>query len=162
MGKKNLMTKEEVLKKIGARDFRSITSDQIIEFVSCMPEMDKDVARACIAQFPIFKDQATDMIMCMTGLCEEMMDKSSKTRNKAIESYQVVLVELQKMLNKKFLSKKRKDEIIDKMIYVSEKIAEEAEKQDRSFKDLIHGVGAAVGGVLALGATILGVRFRKK
>ncbi len=42
--KKNLLTEEEVKKELGITDFRAISKEKIVHFVSLMPKIDKELA----------------------------------------------------------------------------------------------------------------------
>ena len=53
---KELLSADAVLERIGATSFRNISKDQLITFVSAIPEMDKEIAIKCIEQFPAFKE----------------------------------------------------------------------------------------------------------
>lgn len=48
----NLLTEQEVKEKLGITDFRHLSKSQVIEFVSSIPNMQKDVAIACINANP--------------------------------------------------------------------------------------------------------------
>ena len=41
---KELLSADAVLERIGATSFRNISKDQLITFVSAIPEMDKEIA----------------------------------------------------------------------------------------------------------------------
>lgn len=48
------------LKALAIEDFRNISKDKIMEFVSAIPNMDKEVAIKIIEQFPLIRNQQYD------------------------------------------------------------------------------------------------------
>lgn len=162
MHKNALMTQEEVKQALGITDFRSIKKEQLIEFVSAVPNMDKEVAMACIAQFPEFKDYSLTIISQLYQLCDKAIESDNKDIQQAIDGYKLILSELQKMLAKRFMSQRRKNKIIKEMVEVTDKIAD-LERDKIRFKGNVLKLAGAVGSLaLALGGALLGLRISKK
>ena len=57
-----LLTADQVKQYLNITDFRHLSKDKLIEFVSAIPEMDKDVAIRIIEQFPEFTRCATSLV----------------------------------------------------------------------------------------------------
>lgn len=162
MHKNALMTQEEVKQALGITDFRSIKKEQLIEFVSAVPNMDKEVAMACIAQFPEFKDYSLTIISQLYQLCDKAIESDNKDIQQAIDGYKLILSELQKMLDKRFMSQRRKNKIIKEMVEVTDKIAD-LERDKIRFKGNVLKLAGAVGSLaLALGGALLGLKISKK
>ena len=160
--KKDLIkTEAEVLDRIGASDFRSIKKDQLISFVSSIPDMDKEVAIKCIDQFPEFKSQSIEIIEQLNIACDKLLESHKIGRKQAIESYQQILDDLSKQLNKPFITPWQKRAIIDKMIEVADKIANIHENSNNFLKEILRTVGVVSATALAAGAAILGVKIYK-
>ncbi|MDT2767760.1 hypothetical protein P7G58_02615 [Globicatella sulfidifaciens] len=53
---KTLVSGDEVKSALGIKNFRNLSKDKIMEFVSLIPNMDKEVAIEIIRQFPSFVD----------------------------------------------------------------------------------------------------------
>ena len=49
---KRTLTETQVLNKIGKPDFRHITKEDVVSLVSMLPQMDVEVAKKVIEQFP--------------------------------------------------------------------------------------------------------------
>lgn len=163
MSEKTLLSEQDVLNKIGASDFRSVKKDQLIQFVSSLPEMDKEVAMKCIEQFPEFKQSATDMVNQLSEVCNSLLEDNKDSRNRAIQSYQVILEELHCCLEDgKNLSHKKKQEIIDKMIDVADKIDQINDKNMKHQNGLFRTIALVATTALAIGGTILGINISKK
>lgn len=70
-----LRSVKAVLEKIGVENFQSIKSDNVVEFVSNIPNMSKEVAFKCIEQFPVFKDFVTASVSNFNVLSKSAIEK---------------------------------------------------------------------------------------
>lgn len=152
-----LLTEEDVKRRLDIDDFRHIKKQQLIEFVSALPDMDKEVAIKCVEQFPHFKDYSNTIISHFYQLCENAVEKD---KNDAVKAYEKILDELSTMLKRPFMRKSERQYIIEKMIEVGQHI-EEVEQKKRNFIQrtvesarAIAGIGIVVGGAI-LGAKII-------
>ena len=59
---KYMATENDVKKALAIDSFRNISKDKIMEFVSAIPNMDKEVAIKIIEQFPSYSESANNMI----------------------------------------------------------------------------------------------------
>ena len=157
-----LLSANEVLKILDVKDFRSIPKDKIIEFVSMIPNMDKDVAMECVKQFPNFKDSTQTMVTQLYSLCDRMIDDDKSNRKAIIESYQKILDDLSILLKRKFLSYKKRQYIIEKMIEVADKIDAINDKQQSFNKNVLALAGICTAFIATVGGAILGVKITKK
>lgn len=154
--KKNLMTESEVKEALDITDFRSLTKEKIIEFVSIIPKVDKEVALSIINQFPNYTDMAKDMVGGMLNVCNNALEDAKAGRKEVIESYRVVLETLKEELNKGELSTEERKRITDDMLAIAEKIDTVNDKHHTFVKDIIKGVGSTILSVAVLGVAILG------
>ena len=159
---KTLDTEQSVLNRIGAKNFRSISKEQIISFVTAIPEMDKEVAIKCVEQFPKFADSAVQMIQQLNNACDAIVQENGKKVDKTIDSYRLVLDTLSEQLKEPKIRKKEKEKIIDSMIDVADKIADVNRENQSFLKHVLSTIAAAVGGVATLSAALLGVKFLKR
>lgn len=162
MSEYKLSTEREVLDKIGAKDFRSISKNQIMEFASQLPYMDKEVAIKCIDQFPEFRKNVNDVIEQLNHTCDSIIADNKDSRDKAIESYQIILNELSNELKtRKFMTFKHRREITNKMVEIADKINEIHIKDQQQNFDILKIFGAIAGVALMIGGAILGVNIKK-
>ena len=157
---KQLMNAEQVKKVIGIESFRNITKDKVVEFVSLIPHMEKEVATTIINQFPSYVEMAKSIIVELNGMCETAMDKASESQKDAIAAYKLILVDLGKLLEKEYLTEGERDKITDKMILVANKIAEKDSEYKAFLVNVVKLASPIIGGVLMLGAVILGVNAK--
>ena len=157
---KQLMNAEQVKKVLGIESFRNITKDKVVEFVSLIPHMEKEVAITIINQFPSYVEMAKSIIAELNGMCETAMDKAAESQKDVIAAYKLILVDLGKLLEKEYLTEGERDKITDKMILVANKIAEKDSEYKAFLVNVVKAVSPIIGGVLMLGAVILGVNAK--
>ena len=59
---KRMLTEQQVLKKMDIPDFRHVTKDKIITFASMLPNMDPEVAKKALEQFPDFAKTSLEVM----------------------------------------------------------------------------------------------------
>ncbi len=160
MPKKHLIkTEQDVLNRIGAPDFRSISKEQIIQFVSEIPNMDKEVAITCIEQFPEFANYSQEIVKSLYLLYNSALDDHKASRKSAIEAYQSVLDNLNNLSQQSNLSIKDQQYFINQSVEIADKIAD-LHRDNAEFLEKVMKAGATVGGMaLAVAGAVLGVKF---
>lgn len=76
----NLVTRDEVKKALDINSFREISGDKIIEFISLIPNMDKDVALAIVNQFPEFGKFSNGIITQLMEISNEAMKSNANSQ----------------------------------------------------------------------------------
>ena len=157
----NLVSEEQVKDALQINKFSEISKDKIMEFVSLIPNKDKEVAIAIINQFPAYADSANNMVAQLNDMCDNVIKNNNSSQKDAVEAYKVILQDLSELLKKEDISKEERDEITEKMILVADKIS----AKDTENKDFLNGIikygVPIVGGALLLGAAILGVNVKE-
>lgn len=124
MSDNKYMSVEDVKKYWNVQDFRRITKEQIIEFTSMIPHMNKEVAIACINQFPDFAKNSVVMIEHLSSLCQSALEEGSKVDRVILDSFSATLESCRLQLTKDDLSFDQQQQVIDRMVYINEKMAE--------------------------------------
>lgn len=156
MGKKYI-SEEQVKKALGIQSFRNLSKDKVMKFVSLIPQMEKEVAIAIINQFPVYAEQAGNMITCLRDICDRVLESNDKSQSDAVHAYQTVLNSLAKRLDSGELSVEDQKYFTEKMVEVADKVAD-LDKENKSFLLKVLTTGAwVIGGALLLGAALLGV-----
>lgn len=155
---KDLLSEEEVKDKLGISDFRSLKKSQIIEFVSMIPHMDKEVAIACVNQFPNFKDFSNTAISHFNDLCTIAIEKD---HNGSIAAYRSVIDSMKIIAERENISTDDRNYLIDKMIELAEKIEGIEDKKQGFAKQILTAAGAIIITVLSAGAALLGINSKK-
>ena len=157
-----LITEEDVKKALGVKSFRDVSKDKIKDFISLIPNMDKDVAIAIVNQFPAYAEFASTTITELKNICDTTMKSNDASQMESISAYRKILDDLGEVLKKDEITAEERDSISNKMIMVADKIA----LKDTENKDFIAGLvkyGVPVlASALVIGATILGVNIKGK
>lgn len=159
---KQLKTEIEVLDELGAKDFRSIKKDQIIEFASSIHQMPKEVAIKCIEQFPEFRKNANEVLTTLKGIFKDVADSNKNLASEEIAACNKILDHLGQELHKPFISAKLKKYIIEQMVEVAH-IIDAAQKSHANLMHKIVQCVTAVGGAaVVVAGAIVGVNIRKR
>lgn len=157
---KTLISEESVKKALNIESFRNLSKEKIVEFISLIPNMDKDVAISIINQFPAYAEMTGNMIAQLNTMCDSAIKEAGKSQKESIESYKLILSELGNLLQKDNISAEERALITDKMILIADRIsAKDSEYKEFLLDALKIGV-PVLGGALLLGAAILGVNTR--
>ena len=151
------VTEEKVKKALKIDSFRNLSKDKVMQFASMIPYMDKEVALAVIAQFPVYVDFAKTAIETYKNFCEQLLEKNSEALNAAIKGYQTILDSLSIRVASPNISEEERKSITEDMMAAAKEIAILYEKNtkflERCNKRLIYGVlglGALVGAAVGI------------
>jgi hypothetical protein len=157
---KYMVTENEVKKALAVDSFRNVSKDKIMEFVSAIPNMDKDVAIKIIEQFPDYTESAINMLAQLNTMCNNAMKENGESQKEAIEAYKKILDDLGELLKKDKITSEERVQITEQMITVADRIS----AKDTENKDFLNGIIKygipIIGGALLLGAAILGVNIK--
>lgn len=158
--KKIMVTENEVKKALAIDNFRNISKEKIMEFVSAIPNMDKDIAMKIIEQFPTYTESANNMIAQLNIMCSNAMKENGESQMEAILAYKKILDDLGEFLKKDTITAEERVQITEQMITVADRIA----AKDTENKDFLNGIIKygipIIAGALILGAAILGVNIK--
>lgn len=159
---KTLVSVEEVKNALKIDSFRNLSKDKIMEFVSLIPNMDKEVAIKIIEQYPAFAKLSESMVAQLNKMCDTALEKNEESQRLTIQVYKQILDELSNQLHMEDLSKEEREKITKQMIEIADKISIK-DTENKAFIDKMvkYSTGFAVG-ALVLGAAILGVNIKGK
>lgn len=87
-----MLTEKKALKMLGADNFRNLTKDQIIEFISNIPNMDKEIAMKCLDNVPFYAECASKVTDAYYKLCESVFNAElSETDRVELEAYKMII-----------------------------------------------------------------------
>lgn len=157
---KHYFSEEQVKDALQINSFREISKAKLMEFVSLIPNMDKDVALAIIGQFPAYSDCAKVMVGELKSMCSNVLTDNSDSRGAYVAAYNGILDSLQKELNRENLSAEDRAYITEKMILVADKLAVK-DTENKQFLAGLFKYGTCFMGLgLVVGGTILGVNIK--
>ena len=133
-----------------------------MEFVSLIPNMDKEVAIKIIEQYPAFAKLSESMVAQLNKMCAIALEKNEESQRLTIQAYKQILDELSNQLHMEDISKEEREKITKQMIEIADKISVK-DTENKAFIDKMakYSTGFAIG-VVVLGAAILGVNIKGK
>ena len=159
---KTLVSVKEVKNALKIDSFRNLSKDKIMEFVSLIPNMDKEVAIKIIEQYPAFAKLSESMVAQLNKMCDTALEKNEESQRLTIQAYKQILDELSNQLHMEDISKEEREKITKQMIEIADKISVK-DTENKAFIDKMvkYSTGFAIG-ALVLGAAILGVNIKGK
>lgn len=159
--KKNL-TEEKVLKKLEIPDFSHLTKEKMIAFASLLPQMDPEVAKNALEQFPNFAETSLNVMKEYKEVLQTALQNNADSTNSCYDMYNRVMDSLEKLLDKDNLSFEEQTFILEQM----KEIATACDAKDSETKKYnLAAIGIAgtfaLGIVAAIGAS-LGVNIAVK
>ena len=98
MGK--LVNEEDVKNALKIDSFRNLSKSKIMEFVSLIPNMDKEVAIKIIEQYPTFARMSEVMVEQLSKMCDAALQKNEESQKLTIQAYQKIIDELSLQLQR--------------------------------------------------------------
>lgn len=136
---------KKVLSKLGVEDFRHVTKDSLVSFVSNFDKIDPEVAKELIKQIPEFSSLAKDSVNSLTESFNKLVDSDDSMSEQVVNSYNIVLKSLDDILCKDELSFEEKMQVIECMDSICDKIRQ---------ADLDHKKANLAKGVLLVGGVV--------
>jgi hypothetical protein len=153
-------SEEEVKKALNIKDFRSLSKQKIMEFVSLIPNMDKDVAIAIVNQFPAYSEFASAIIEQLCIACDNAIEKNAESQREVIEAYKMILEAQREILQKDDITPEERASVTESMVAIAERIGAEDTKNKEWLKSILRYKYSIVSGAIVLGAVILGVSVK--
>lgn len=150
------LTEKQVLRKLGISDFRHMTKDKIVKFVSVLPYMDPEVAKAALEQFPAFKELACAAVGEYKLALERVLSENSSSQDCFYSTCSAIINSLQRELQKENLSAGEREHIEERMIEVAKMVAEKDSENKKFLVNTIMIVSIAISGIVGIAAAILG------
>lgn len=152
----NKLTEVEVLKQLDIPDFRHITKEKVMTFASMLQNMEPEVAKKAIEQFPEFAKMTLEVLKDYKSIMEKTLDENSASSKRCFDIYNEVVSALKSCLNKESITFEEKKYYIEKMMEVA-KMAERKDTENKELHWKIISLGTvAVFSVVGIGASILG------
>lgn len=144
------LTEEQVLKKLGISDFRHMTKAKAIQFASMVPNMDPEVAKAAMEQFPAFKDLVMSMVNSYSNSLDQVLKDNSKSAQAFYDACASIIQSLREELSLGELTAKDRDRIEDKMIKVARMMADKDRENKGFLLQLLASLAALFGMIFAI------------
>lgn len=147
-------TEKQVLKKLGISDFRHLSKDKVIKFASMVPNMQPEVAKKALEQFPNFASTSLDLMRDYKEIFEEAIADEREGAQVTYEMYRRIMDSDQKILENE-LSFEQEMLILDHMKAVTDAVASfNRERSQDRLKLLAIAGSVATAAIAILGAAL--------
>lgn len=153
------LTEAKVLRKLDIPDFRHLTKDKVVSFVSMLPHMDPDVAKHALEQFPAFAETSLAIVGCLKDGLGTIISGNAENMAEFNARCQEALAALEAELTREDLTDEGRRLVIDGIMgiigAIAQKDSENKEFHRGIFRDVLW---ACVAVVLCLAAP-LGIKM---
>lgn len=140
---KRSMTEDKVLRKLDIPDFRHMTKDKVVSFVSMLPQMDPEVAKCALEQFPAFAETSLAIVNCLRENLGDIVNSNAANAAEFNARCQDALNALETLLLREDLSDAGREQAINGIMGVLE-LMREFDRENKAFlKGLFHDFLAA-------------------
>ncbi|MCK3895498.1 hypothetical protein HCC09_10295 [Streptococcus suis] len=151
-----------LLKRFNKVNFREFSKEDILELNSKLAEVDPEVAKAIVAQFPEFINGAKTTVKEFQVVVDKAMESNEVTQKAIFEACKQKLNILERMLEDEHLTFEEKKFYLSEMQDIIEKLDSLDSKNKEWLGKLLNTAGYFIVGSLAIGLTILGINNTKK
>ena len=144
---KKTLTEKQVLKKLDIPDFRHLSKEKIMKFASMLPNMDPEVAKKALEQFPEFAKNTKEILIDYKETLERGIESNDKSILACYDISKSIINSLQNELDKETLSGEDRKYIISQMLEVSKMMND----KDSENKKFLMGL-AVIAGIVATSA----------
>lgn len=116
------LTEKQVLKKLDIPDFRHLSKDKIMTFFSMLPNMDPEVAKKVIEQFPTYANTVKEVVSEYTNFLEKALNDNAESVQSYYSICSSILETLSKMLEQGNLTFEERKYIIEQMLEVESRV----------------------------------------
>ena len=149
-----LKSEKEVLRHLGAKDFRSLSKESIIRFVSSIDRMDPQVALGIIDKYPEIAQSGLNIAKEQTSQLKAILESNDKSVRAQYDQTKRVADILDNVLKNENSTPEERIEAIKGLENVL-KCNEHIDKRNKNFLLRLFGMGAAA--LLTLLAAVFGV-----
>ena len=150
------LTEAKVLRKLDIPDFRHLTKDKVVSFVSMLPQMDPEVAKHALEQFPAFAETSLAIVGCLKDSLATIVSGNTENMAEFNARCQEALSALEEELKREELTDEGRKLVIDGIMgiigVISQKDSENKEFHHALFHEIVWacvivflGLGAPIG-----------------
>lgn len=153
---RRLKSEQQVLDLLNIPDFRHMTKAKTVEFISAIPQMDREVAMQAISQFPEYTKMAKEVASEYKEILGRALDSNDESVKAQYEVINTVISVLGDISKDEDLTADQKLQIADKLAEMP-RYGEKIDKNNKNFLLRVAAVaGSVLGGIVVGGIAILG------
>lgn len=151
-------SESEIMKALEIDTWRNLSRDKILQFVSMIPQMDKEIALKVIGLFPEFRQFAMEALDVLEKEHLSTLASNKESQEGVHHAYQEARATFADELKRDDLTAEDR-RILYGMIMETAKREFEKDSENKRFLDTLFGKAALAGGAaIALGIVVLGGR----
>lgn len=159
---KRSLSEQKVLKKLDISDFRHLSKDKVVQFVSMLPYMEPEVAKKALEQFPSFVEYAAKIVSEYKESVETALKGNTDSQDVFYKTCDCILRVLEHELQKETLLKEEKQFIEEELLKVVQMIYDKDAENKRFILKVIATAGVTLVGVVATVANVLGANHQAR
>lgn len=160
MSKNTHLTEKQVLKKLGIRDFRHISKNKIMTFFSMLPDMEPEVAKKAMDQFPVYAGTVKEIVSEYRNFLDKALADNTESMRSCYAVCSSILNVLSKILEQDEYTFEEKKYIIEQMLEVESRVSQKDTENKKYRLKIIDRVSVIVITIIRFLAVILGVNFK--
>lgn len=150
------LTEKRVLKKLDIPDFRHMTKEKIIEFASMLPNMDPEVAKKALEQFPEFKNLAIEVVKQLQTSVEAGIKSNDSSQKAFYDACNETIETLKNELLEKDLSPEQEREVRENILYILNLMYDKDTENKAFLLKTVKTVGIVAAAVVLAASSLLG------
>ncbi|MCI6974457.1 MAG: hypothetical protein MR915_03040 [Oscillospiraceae bacterium] len=151
-----MLTETQVLKKLNIPDFRHLSKDNVMSFVSMIDKMDPEVAKKALEQFPDFAKVSIQGLNDLKDTVSKVMDDDKESAHRFYDMCDTIIDAIKLAMSDGVVTFEEKKYCIDKMQEIA-RMASEKDSECKKFKwSLVANFALTTVTVLAVAVSVLG------
>lgn len=150
------LTEKRVLKKLDIPDFRHMTKEKIIEFASMLPNMDPEVAKKALEQFPEFKNLAIEVVKQLQTSVEAGIRSNDSSQKAFYDACNETIETLKNELLDKDLSPEQEREVRENILYILNLMYDKDTENKAFLLKTVKTIGIVAAAVVLAASSLLG------
>lgn len=137
---------DKVLRNLDIPDFRHMTKDKVVSFVSMLPQMDPDVAKRALEQFPAFAETSLAIVNCLKDSLQLAAGSNAANMAEFNARCQEALDALNTVLLREELSDAGREQVINGILEIADLMSRKDTENKAFLVELFRGIlfGACV------------------
>ena len=134
------LTEAKVLRKLDIPDFRHLTKDKVVSFVSMLPQMDPEVAKRALEQFPAFAETNLAIVSCLKDSLGTIVSGNAGNMAEFNARCHEALSALEAELKREDLTDEGRKMVIDGIMGIIGAIGQKDSENKEFLSDLFSGL----------------------
>ena len=148
------LTEAQVLEKLNIPDFRHLSKDNVMSFVSMIDKMDPEVAKKALEQFPDFAKVSIDGLNNLKDTVAKAMDTDKESASRFYDMCDAIIDAIKLAMSDGVVTFEEKKYCIEKMQEIAQ-MASEKDSENKKFKWSLVANYALTAGLVLVGAIAL-------